>query len=275
MTILDSHCHPQFPQYDNDREEMLRRARDAGVSMICVGTDLETSQKGIELAQKWSNPPSPDGFGEASMWATVGCHPNDINRQLTTDNLQQFEELLTQPKVVAVGEVGLDYYRTPEPEKQEQQKEVLRRFIDLATKHKKPLILHCRDSAKGSAGHAYFDMFEILKAKSSQLKAGGVFHSFTGTPDEARKAISLGFYIGFNGILTFTDQYNESVKATPLEKILLETDAPFLAPEPYRGKRNEPAYVVEVAKKITELKGKDYETIVRATTESAMRLFVV
>src|SRR3989338_8008385 len=137
--IFDSHCHSQFPQYKNDREEMIKRALDGGVFMICVGTDIKTSKEGIELAQK-----------HQGIWTTVGVNPND------TDNFQfsifNFQKLLEHPKVIAVGEVGLDYYRTPEPEKQKKQKEIFEQFIDLAQKTKKPMVLHFRDSPKGSSG---------------------------------------------------------------------------------------------------------------------------
>ena len=147
--IFDSHCHPQFPQYDKDREEMLQRALDGGVFMICVGTDLETSKTGIELAQK-----------HEGIWATVGLHPNDANDELET---MSYEQLLAQPKVVAIGEVGLDYYRTPEPEKQKRQKEFFEQFIDLSLKTKKPMILHFRDSPKGSSGRVHKDMFCLIE----------------------------------------------------------------------------------------------------------------
>src|SRR3989344_2079008 len=147
--VFDTHCHPQFPQYKNDREEMIQRALSGGVFMVCVGTDLETSKQGIELARKYQG-----------IWTTVGLHPND------TDNFQfsifNFQKLLEQSKVVAVGEVGLDYYRTPEPEKQKKQKEVFEQFIELAQKTKKPMVLHFRDSSKGSSCRVHKDALEIL-----------------------------------------------------------------------------------------------------------------
>ncbi|OGM99376.1 MAG: hypothetical protein A3B91_00455 [Candidatus Yanofskybacteria bacterium RIFCSPHIGHO2_02_FULL_41_29] len=259
--IFDSHCHPQMEQYDKDREEMLKRAREAGVLMICVGTDLETSKKGIELAQK------NDG-----MWATVGLHPNDITDGF---DVMAYHNMLLDSKVVAIGEVGLDYYRTPEPGKQKKQKEFFEQFIDLAQKTKKPLILHFRDSSKGSSGRVHKDAIKILDSRFKIQNSGlcGVAHSFTGNMDDAKKYLDLGFCLGFNGILTFTKQYDDVVKYIPLDRILLETDAPFLSPEPYRGKRNEPAYVVEVAKKIAELKNESLEKVIEQTTNNCKKLF--
>lgn len=284
--IFDSHCHPQMAQYDKDREEMLKRAKNAGVFMICVGTDLEMSKKGIELAKKYSLP-SPGGFGVA-MWATVGLHPNDIPDDF---EIMIYHNLLRNPKVVGIGEVGLDYYRTPEPEKQKKQKEVFEQFIDLAQKIKKPMILHFRDSPKGSSGRVHKDALEILPKDMT-----GVSHSFTGNLEDAKEYINRGMYLGFNGIITFPPSrkasegtvpgmYDEVVRYAPLEQILLETDAPYLTPEPYRTRppafaerfggrvRNEPAYVLEVAKKIAELKNESLEKVIEQTTKNCKELF--
>lgn len=263
-TTFDSHCHPQMEQYNNDREEMLKRAKDASVFMICVGTNLETSKQGIELAQK-----------HEGIWATVGIHPNDITMGTMYDMVPMVIEMLKKPKVVAIGEVGLDYYRTPEPEKQKKQKEVFEQFIDLAVKHNKPLVLHFRDSQKGSSGRVHKDALEILNSQSAVRNGsiGAVSHSFTGNLDEAKEYLSRGMYLGFNGIITFARQYDEVVRYAPLEQILLETDAPYLTPEPHRGQRNEPAYVIEVAKKIAELKNESLEKIIEQTTENCKKLF--
>lgn len=253
MNLIDTHCHPQFPQYDQDRDEMIKRALDAGIQMICVGTDLEMSKKAIELAQR-----------NAGIWASVGLHPNDQNNEL---RIMNYEELLGEPRVVAVGEVGLDYYRIPETEKQKRQREVFQEFLDLAIKHEKPLILHCRQ--------AYGDTISILNSKFQipDSKIGGVVHSYTGNLEEAKQFLNLGLYLGFNGIITFARQYDEVVKHVPLDRILLETDAPFLTPEPYRGQRNEPLYVIEVAKKIAELKGITVEEVAEQTTKNTETLF--
>ena len=257
--IFDSHCHPQMAQYDKDREEVIVRAKGAGVSMICVGVDYETSKQGIELAQKH------DG-----MWATVGLHPNDnLNEKFESE---KYRELLGQDKVVAFGEIGLDYYRTEKSEDQKFQKERFIQQLELAKEMKKPLILHCRDSKTGSVGRAYPDMIEILK-NGNYTANGGVVHSYTGSLQEANQFIALGLHIGFNGIITFTRQCDEIVKAVSLDKILLETDAPFLTPESHRGKRNEPAYVIEVAKKLAELKNEPLEKVIEQTTNNCQKLF--
>src|SRR3989338_1122427 len=264
--IFDSHCHLQFPQYKNDREEMIKRTLDGGVFMICVGTDLETSKQGIELAQKY------DG-----VWATVGLHPNDVFNEDST--ISSYDEIVESSKVVAIGEVGLDYYRTTETQKQKKQKEVFEQFIDLAQKTKKPMVLHFRDSPKGSSGRVHKDALEILPKDIT-----GVSHSFTGNLEEAREYINRGIYLGFNGIITFPPSRkatagtvpgmcDEVVKYTPLEQILLETDAPYLTPEPYRGQRNEPAYVIEVAKKVAELKSIPIEEVIEQTTNNCKNLF--
>src|SRR3989344_4275749 len=234
MKLIDSHCHPQMPQYDADREEIIKRATEMGVGIICVGVDWESSKLGIELAQK-----------HEGIWASVGLHPNDnLNEEF---NEKEYEELLKKDKVVAMGEIGLDYYRTAEPEDQKFQKERFIKQLELAKKMGKPLVLHCRDSKSGSIGKAYPEMIDILK--SGYAEFGGVIHSYTGSLDEAKHFLDLGFCLGFNGIITFppsrkaTDgqvlgMYDEVVKYAPLDRILLETDAPYLTPVPYRGKEN-------------------------------------
>ena len=245
--LFDSHCHPQFHHYDHDREEVIRR----GVPMLCVGTDIKTSKQALELAKNHSE-----------VWAAVGAHPNDIENLV----MDEFVHLMNEEKIVAVGEVGLDYYRTKGNEKQKKQRDVFEQFINLAYQYQKPLILHCRDAHK--------DAIEILKS-AGDILYGGVAHSFTGTLEEAREYLNLGFHLGFNGIITFARQYDEVVVHTPLERILLETDAPYLTPEPYRGKRNEPAYVLEVAKKVAELKGISTEEVIEVTTQNTMNLFKI
>jgi len=220
--------------------------------MVCVGTDLKTSRKGIELAQQ-----------HEGVWASVGLHPNDnLNEKFEPTD---YEELLSKEKVVAFGEIGLDYYRTKKLEDQKVQKERFIQQLELATRMQKPLILHCRA--------AYKDMIEILK--NGYTANNGVVHSFTGTPQEARQFLDIGLYLGFNGIVTFARQYDQVVRETPVDRILIETDAPYLTPEPYRGQRNEPTYVVEVAKKLAELKSLKYETLIQQTTENCLKLFKI
>ena len=239
---------------------MIKRALDAGVQMLCVGTDLEMSKKAIELAGK-----------HEGIWASVGLHPNDNLEKEFID--KDYEDLLEQEKVVAMGEIGLDYYRTVEPEDQKFQKDRFVKQLELASRVSKPIILHCRDSKAGSTGKAYPQMADILK--NGYAKNGGVVHSYTGSLDEAKQFLNLGLYLGFNGIITFARQYDEIVKYVPLDRILLETDSPYLTPEPYRGKRNEPLYVIEVAKKIAQLRGDSLENIEIQTSRNVRRLFFI
>lgn len=226
--------------------------------MICIGTDLETSKKAIELAAD-----------HKGIWATVGLHPND-NLNEGFDE-RAYEELLKQDKVVAMGEIGLDYYRTAEPEDQKFQKNRFVKQLELTDKMLKPLVLHCRDSKVGSIGMAYPQMADILK--NGYAKNGGVVHSYTGSLEEAKQFLNLGLYLGFNGIITFARQCDEIVKYVPLDRILLETDAPYLTPEPYRGKRNEPLYIIEVAKKIAQLRGDSTNEVILKTKENTEKLF--
>jgi len=258
MIFIDSHCHPQSPQYDEDRDKMINRTLNEGVSMVCVGTDFEMSEKAIRLAREH------DG-----IWASVGLHPNDnLGEKFDKD---KYRNLLLQEKVVAMGEVGLDYYRTEEEKDQKIQKKRFEEQLELAKEIKKPVIFHCRDARIGSVGKAHKDMFEILE--SAGFNIGGVMHSFTGTKEEAKKYLDLGLYLGFNGIITFSKQYDELIKSLPLGSILIETDAPYLTPEPHRGKRNEPSYAKLIAQKISELREVSIEEIAQKTTENTKRLF--
>ncbi len=251
MKIFDSHSHPQDSHYDADRGEMLQRAFDAGVSMICVGTDLKMSQDAVNLAREHS-----------TIWASVGLHPNDNLNEMYQQ--ERYAELAQDERVVAIGEIGLDYYRTTEEEKKKFQRERFLQQLELAEHTKKPVIIHCRE--------AHEDMLTILKEGKGRL-VGGVIHSFTGTLAEAQAYVALGFAIGLNGIITFARQYDEVVQWLPLESLLLETDAPYLTPVPYRGKRNESSYIIEIAKKIAELKSITIEEVAVQTTKNAQRVF--
>ncbi len=261
IVLFDTHCHVQDSKYDADREAVIQRALDAGVGMICVGTDLEMSRKAVALAEKYEG-----------IWASVGLHPNDNLDEVYDQS--EYEKLAVHPKVVAIGEVGLDYYRTTDEDKKKFQKERFLKQIELAIQVNKPLIIHCRD--------AHADMTEILA--TNHLPAGqagsslttslrGVIHSFTGTYNEARRYIELGFSSGVNGIITFAKQYDETIINLPVDKLLLETDAPYLSPVPYRGQRNEPMHVLEVAKKVAELRGISLEDIMRKTYDNTQKLF--
>lgn len=249
MRLLDTHSHPQMRQYNEDRDAVIERALDAGVGMICVGVDLETSSQAIELADKYEN-----------MWASVGLHPNDNLDEIYDD--APYFELAQTTKVIAIGEIGLDYYRTTDETKKQFQRERFEKQLQLAGMLNKPVIIHCRD--------AHEDMRAML---SKFPKVKGVIHSFTGTLEDAKWYIEHGFHIGLNGIITFARQYDDVVREIPLEWIVLETDAPYLTPEPYRGNRNESAYIAHVAQKIAEIRGVEFEKVAGQTTINAKSLF--
>jgi len=249
MKVVDTHCHPQFPQFDRDREEMLKRAFDASVGIICVGTDKKMSEEAIKLSEQHDN-----------IWASVGLHPNDNLDEQYDQKI--YRTLAQHPKVVAIGEVGLDYFRTTEPDKKKFQRERFEQQLDLAVEFDKPLIIHCRD--------AHGEMISILENRKNLR---GVIHSFTGTYEDAKRYVGLEWHLGLNGITTFTDAYNEVIANVPVDNILLETDAPYLSPLPFRGQRNEPFYVLEVAKRIAQLRHMVVDQLLLRTTQNSLNLF--
>ncbi|TSC69034.1 MAG: TatD DNase family protein [Parcubacteria group bacterium Gr01-1014_56] len=237
MKFFDSHCHLQLSQFDADRGTTISHMEKSCTAAIVVGTDLATSRAGVELAEKHD-----------FLWASVGLHPND-NKDEAFDE-QAFLALAENPKIVAIGECGLDYFRSGgTPEEKAGQKERFEKQIQLAINLNKTLIVHCRN--------AHDDMLEILFAYSRELtnkRLRAVIHFFTGSEELAQKYLRLGCYLSFPGPITYTDMYDESIRITPLDKILSETDSPFAAPVPHRGKRNEPAYVEHVVTKIAAVK---------------------
>lgn len=263
MKLFDSHCHLHFPQFDDDREEIINWLKESGIKVVNVGTDLEDSKKAIELAKKY-----PD-----QMWASIGLHPNDAPN--TDFDYESYKTLAQSNGVVAIGECGLDYFRIKNNELgiKEKQKDIFKKQIELAKELGKPLILHCRPSA--GSQDAYEDVLHILNSyfiiHNSNLT--GVSHFFAGSKETAKKFLDLGFYIGFAGPITFAPEYQELVEFVPLDKILIETDAPFAAPAPHRGKRNEPAYVEFVARKIAEWKNTSFDKVAAQTHNNAMILF--
>lgn len=276
--LIDTHCHVSFEAYKDDAEAVVKRALDAGVKMITVGTRAETSRKAVEFAET-----------HEGVWAAVGLHPGHVHAQDFVDanevpadqvsaghqaeafNPATYRSLLIHPKVVAVGECGLDYYRLPPgvlaDQTKEEQKIVVRAQLALATETGKPVVIHCRD--------AHADQAELLRAEiaTGGLSRRGVIHCFTGTAAEAAAYKELGFYVAFGGIATFAKNVMETVSAVPLDQLLLETDAPYLAPAPFRGKRNEPSYLKQIALKIASLKGVTVEELERVTTANAEKLF--
>jgi len=252
--IIDTHCHLDFDQFNSDRESVLKRAEEAGVKYIInVGSSLEGSRKSVEQAR-----------ANNSIFASVGIHPHHAD-EVIEDALAEISELAKNKKVVAIGEVGLDYFKSPSaPDK---QKELFVKFITLSKKANLPLVIHNRD--------AHRDTLDILKKTYNAARVPGVMHCFSGDKKVLSEVLELGLFVSFTCNLTFKNakSLRETAKAVPLERLLLETDAPFLAPQKYRGKRNEPAYITELRDCLSELLGLSKDEIERATTENAKKLF--
>lgn len=256
--FIDIHAHTNFTGYDVDREEVIHRALDAGVAIINVGTDKETSASAVALAHKY----------EDGIYATVAVHPVHTSE---TFDLEYYRKLAQDPKVVAIGECGLDYFHL-DAGSIALQKEVFLAHIKLANEVGKPLMLHIRNGKDASATvpNAYGDAYEMLKAHA---KVKGNVHFFAGTWTEAQKFFELGFTISFTGVITFAREYAEVIKRAPLDMIMSETDCPYVSPAPYRGKRNEPAHVREVVRKIAEIRGEDFEIVRAQLLGNAKRVF--
>jgi len=251
--LFDTHAHLDDTKYKQDRKEMLDRARAAGVELIVnVGYDIPSSKRSVHLARE-------NDF----VYAAVGIHPHDA-KDVNDQTFEELRKLAGEPKVVALGEMGLDYFRNLSPK--EVQQRVFREQITLAKELGLPIIVHDRD--------AHGDILNILKEEGAG-KAGGILHCFSGSWEMARECINLGFYISFAGPVTFNNagRLREVVAKVPLEQMLVETDAPYLTPEPHRGKRNESAYVAHVAAKIAEIKGLDYEEVAKVTFINGKKVF--
>lgn len=295
MKYIDIHSHLNFSAYDTDRADVIKRMADASVSTISVGTQFDTSKSAVELAEKYEG-----------IYATVGTHPihtsashhdaqelgdqrivpteagGESAKEFTSrgeiPDMQAYKELAMHPKVVAIGEVGLDYYHHDEKSAETQVK-VFESMIDLANEVNKPLMLHIRNgtgkpsstSRPDCAGRsAYLDAYEILK---SRAKVKGNLHFFAGSIEEAQPFIDLGYTFSFTGVITFARNYDEVIRHIPIDRIMSETDAPYVTPAPYRGKRNEPTYVIEVVKKLAELKGVTEEVMRNQIAETAKKFF--
>jgi TatD DNase family protein len=293
LRFFDAHTHVQFRAYDGDREAVLARAREAGVWMVNVGTQRDTSRASVELAEQ--------GDG---LFAAIGLHPIHTSRSHHDEDelgggeaakaftsrgeifdIAYYRALALNPKTVAIGECGLDYFHfnedEPRDEQVRKQKAAFTAQIELSLEVGKPLMIHCRN--------AFIDLIEMLKDHKKSFdnlpgrgdgRLPGVIHFFTGTPDDARALLELGFAFTLGGVVTFpprkgktTGDYDEVVKLIPADRILSETDAPYVAPAPFRGKRNEPAYVVETVKRLAEIKERSPEAMKEQIWTNARSIF--
>ncbi|MFZ2522139.1 MAG: TatD family hydrolase [Minisyncoccia bacterium] len=261
---FDIHSHIYFPDYDKDREEEIEKIKKAKIGTITVGTDFESSQKAIEITKKHH------GF-----YACVGQHPSDLKPDSVFD--ERLSDLVDEEKVVCVGECGLDYFRLRDDDLELKtiQKTVFEYHIDLALMKEKPLMLHLRPS-KGTMD-AYLDSLNILEHhhKISGERLSGDAHFFAGDMDILKRFLNIGFTVSFTGVITFTRDYDEFIKYVPEDMILSETDAPFVAPIPHRGKRNSPLYVPEVVKKIAEIRNTSLFETKKTLVSNAKRVFKI
>lgn len=270
MALTDTHCHLDFHKFDEDRGAVIERAEKTGLVRILIpALSVTSSLSVVKLA----------GL-HPMLYAAVGVQPNE---SLSWDNasISALRELAANPKVVAIGEIGLDYYWEAAP--RDHQQRVFRTQLDLAAKLQLPVVIHLREKDDAAGGPCAEDAMSILEAwvaglgaeKEALRKSPGVLHSFSGSLETAQRAIGLNFYIGITGPVTFKNavQKQEMVAQLPLEHLLIETDAPYLAPHPHRGKRNEPAFVHEIADKIAQLQSRNREEVAAVTTSNAARLF--
>lgn len=263
MRYIDAHCHVQFDQYAQDAKDLISRMRSEGVGGVVVGVDLESSKKALALAEEY-----------AHMYAAVGLHPNHAGEEAF--GFDAYRALAASQKVVAIGECGLDYFRPAEitEEVKSVQKELFKKHIELAAEVGKPLIIHARPS-KGTQD-AYQDLILLLKeAKRAYPALRGDVHFFVGGVEEAAALFALDFTISFTAVITFARDYDAVIRAAPLERILSETDAPYVAPASRRGERNDPLTVQEVVTKIAAIRGEDVELVRETVLGNAKRLFKI
>lgn len=275
--LIDAHTHVQFAAYENDMEAVIKRSLDNNIWLVNIGTQKNTSAKALDIANSYKE----------GVYATIGLHPihteqsyHDAQELGSGEVAKEFAsreekfdydyylQLGKSQKVLAVGECGLDYYRLS-GETKKKQSAALELQIALASELGKPLMIHCRD--------AFPDLIRMLKTNNSKLKTDypGIIHFFSGTEEDAKKLLSMGFYFSFGGVTTFTRNYDEVIKFISIEKLILETDAPYVAPAPFRGKRNEPSYVAYVAEAIAKILGVPAETVAERTTENAKKVLKI
>jgi TatD DNase family protein len=260
----DSHCHPENKRFDSDRGDVFARAKEAGVTTILAigngdGPGTSTFDCAIKLAEQ-----------HAGVYATVGIHPHEAALAKQAD-FNELVALAKHPKIVGWGEIGLDYFYDHSPRDVQQQ--VFLRQLELAKAAKLPIIIHCRPS--DNSDNAWDDLLRLLRENWQSTGLGGVMHCFTGSVEQARASLNLGFVVSFAGNITYPKAQNirDAASMVPLDRMFIETDSPYLAPVPQRGKRNEPAFVVEVARQIGQLRGAPAEEIGRQTTENFYKFF--
>ena len=260
--FVDSHAHLEMEQFDTDREPVIARARENGIENIVAigsGTGPGSLDCGIKLASQYD-----------FIYATIGIHPHEA-RLATDADFRELERLANSPKVIAWGEIGLDYYYDHSP--REVQREVFIKQMELARLANLPIVIHCRPS--DNSENAWDECLELIQQRWSSTGLGGILHCFTGTWRHAERALDMGFMISFAGNVTFAkaQQIRDVAKQAPFDRMLIETDSPFLAPVPHRGKRNEPAFVKEVARQIGELRGVSTEEVGQQTSDNFRRFF--
>lgn len=245
---FDVHSHLNALDYEKDIGEVVKRLKETGTHTIVIGTDFASSKRAVDLAEKYEE-----------IYACIGIHPVD---KLESFNVEQFASLIQNPKVVAVGECGFDFYHADKGQDYDRQKKLLIDQLDFAVTCDKPVMIHAR--------HAYEELLETLAIYKGKLR--GNVHFFAGSTEVATRFFKLGFTISFTGVITFTCDYDEVVKTAPLDMIMSETDSPYLTPVPYRGQRNEPSYVCEVVKAMAEIRGEDEEAVRSALVNNALSM---
>jgi TatD DNase family protein len=268
--LVDSHAHLDSPRYDADRDELLQRAWQQGVRTVLsigIGDGPDTMQQALELSRNYAGK-----TGIPRILATAGIHPHEA-QQADPAALEKLDDLLAAPDVLAVGEIGLDYYYDHSP--REQQKQAFVEQMEIAAARRRPIIIHCRPS-EGSS-NAWDDTLALIESNWMRTNLGGILHCFTGEWEHARRAMDCGFLISFAGNVTFpkAEDIRKVAAKVPLDRMLIETDAPFLAPLPYRGKRNEPAWVGRVADKLAEVCSNTAEQVASSTANNFFRFFGV
>jgi len=254
--MLDSHCHLNDEQLFPDRKRYIEKAQEVGVNvLLIIGWDVESSKKAVQITHEYPN-----------VFAAVGVHPENID-DVTDSDLAVIKELAKDPKVLAIGEIGLDYHWVKDEDNHQRQREWFSRQIDLANELGLPISVHARDASQ--------DTYDILK--SHPAKKAGVLHCYSGSTEMLFEYAKLGYYFGFDGPITYKGAATpkENVKACPLDRLLSETDAPYLSPVPFRGQTNEPSHIVEIVKEMAELRGLDQKTLEKAILLNFTKLFHV